>query len=65
MPARKTAVLIIVDGGGHCEDSDANVIVATKTPVWSQLWAIAPTLLRLIQPEQPAEMSGTPLSTPA
>ena len=47
MSRRKTAVLLILDGWGHREESDYNAIRAADSPVWDELWRDQPhTLLR-------------------
>ena len=47
MTPRKTAVLLILDGWGHREESDHNAIHAADSPVWDALWRDeAHTLLR-------------------
>ena len=47
MKPRKTAVLLILDGWGHREESDYNAIHAADSPVWDSLWRDeAHTLLR-------------------
>ena len=47
MSRRKTAVLLILDGWGHREESDYNAIHAADSPVWDELWSGRPhTLLR-------------------
>ena len=47
MSRRKTAVLLILDGWGHREESDYNAIHAADSPVWDELWNGRPhTLLR-------------------
>ncbi len=47
MSRRKTAVLLILDGWGHREESDHNAIHAADSPVWDELWNERPhTLLR-------------------
>lgn len=47
MSRRKTAVLLILDGWGHREESDYNAIHAANSPVWDALWRDAPhTLVR-------------------
>ena len=47
MSRRKTAVLLILDGWGHREESDYNAIHAADSPVWDELWNEQPhTLLR-------------------
>ncbi len=47
MSRRKTAVLLILDGWGHREESDYNAIHAADSPVWDELWSRqAHTLLR-------------------
>ena len=47
MSRRKTAVLLILDGWGHREESDYNAIHAADSPVWDALWSGRPrTLLR-------------------
>lgn len=47
MNTHKTAVLLILDGWGHREQSDHNAIHAANSPVWDALWRDgAHTLLR-------------------
>ena len=47
MSRRKTAVLLILDGWGHREESEYNAIHAADSPVWDELWSDRPhTLLR-------------------
>ena len=47
MKRRKTAVLLILDGWGHREESDYNAIHAAESPVWDELWQKQPhTLVR-------------------
>jgi 2,3-bisphosphoglycerate-independent phosphoglycerate mutase len=45
MPGRTPHVLIILDGWGHREDSDANAIALANTPVWDKLWHERPHTL--------------------
>jgi 2,3-bisphosphoglycerate-independent phosphoglycerate mutase len=45
MPKRLPYVLIVLDGWGYREESDANAIKLAKTPVWDQLWAKRPHAL--------------------
>lgn len=42
MPSRTPHVLIILDGWGHREDTDANAIALAQTPVWDRLWRDQP-----------------------
>jgi 2,3-bisphosphoglycerate-independent phosphoglycerate mutase len=43
----KPVVLLILDGWGYSEETEANAIAAARTPVWEQLWHECPhTLLR-------------------
>lgn len=47
MTARKTALLLILDGWGHRESADSNAIQAAKSPTWDTLWQDRPhTLIR-------------------
>jgi len=47
MHQRTTAVLLILDGWGHREESDFNAIHAAESPNWDALWREAPhTLIR-------------------
>lgn len=39
---RGPAVLCILDGWGHREETDCNAIAAAKTPNWDQLWSDNP-----------------------
>jgi 2,3-bisphosphoglycerate-independent phosphoglycerate mutase len=45
MTARKTALLLILDGWGYREQTEHNAIVAANTPVWDRLWAEYPHTL--------------------
>ena len=45
MPGRTPHVLIILDGWGHREDSDANAIALAHTPIWDELWQNQPRTL--------------------
>lgn len=45
MTARKTALLLILDGWGYREDTDHNAIYAANSPVWDKLWAERPHTL--------------------
>ena len=49
MPAKTSAktphVLLILDGWGHREDTDANAIALAKTPNWDNLWQNQPHCL--------------------
>ncbi|OFE12908.1 phosphoglycerate mutase (2,3-diphosphoglycerate-independent) [Pseudohongiella acticola] len=42
---RRTALLLILDGWGHREETDSNAIAAANTPVWDQLWRECPHTL--------------------
>lgn len=45
--APKPVVLLILDGWGHSEETEANAIAAARTPQWDRLWHEYPhTLLR-------------------
>ena len=47
MTARKTALLLILDGLGHREATDSNAISAANSPTWDTLWRDRPhTLVR-------------------
>ena len=43
--APKPIALIILDGWGHSDTSDANAIEAANTPVWDRLWQNSPHAL--------------------
>ncbi|MEH6639568.1 MAG: 2,3-bisphosphoglycerate-independent phosphoglycerate mutase [Porticoccaceae bacterium] len=43
--AKKTTVLIVLDGWGHNESPDANAIYAAHSPVWDKLWSEQPHTL--------------------
>ena len=43
--ARKTTVLIVLDGWGYREDTRDNAIAQGDTPVWDRLWQQAPHTL--------------------
>jgi 2,3-bisphosphoglycerate-independent phosphoglycerate mutase len=45
MSNNKPTVLIILDGWGHSDTSDANAIAAANTPTWDNLWQHAPHTL--------------------
>ncbi|WP_281647239.1 2,3-bisphosphoglycerate-independent phosphoglycerate mutase [Parendozoicomonas sp. Alg238-R29] len=45
MTTRTTTALLILDGWGYREESDANAILAAKTPVMDGLWANNPHTL--------------------
>jgi 2,3-bisphosphoglycerate-independent phosphoglycerate mutase len=45
MTARKTSLLLILDGWGYREDSEHNAIHAANSPNWDQLWAERPHTL--------------------
>ena len=45
MTKRTTTALLILDGWGHREESDANAILAANTPVMDKLWASNPHTL--------------------
>lgn len=38
MSQKNTALLLILDGWGHREESDSNAIQAGNTPTWDKLW---------------------------
>jgi len=42
---KKTALLLILDGWGHREESAYNAIHTARTPVWDQLWGEHPHTL--------------------
>ena len=47
MTAKKTALLLILDGWGHRDATDSNAIFAAKSPTWDTLWQERPhTLIR-------------------
>jgi len=47
MTTKKTALLLILDGWGHREQTDSNAIDAARSPTWDALWANRPhTLIR-------------------
>ena len=47
MTAKKTALLLILDGWGHRDATDSNAIFAAKSPTWDALWQDKPhTLIR-------------------
>lgn len=43
--AKKTALLLILDGWGYREESEHNAIAAAQTPVWDTLWRECPHTL--------------------
>lgn len=45
MTAKKTAMLLILDGWGYREATDSNAIHAAYSPVWDSLWAERPHTL--------------------
>ncbi len=45
MSSKKTALLLILDGWGHREESDSNAIHAAHSPVWDELWTQRPHTL--------------------
>ncbi|MDA0805765.1 MAG: 2,3-bisphosphoglycerate-independent phosphoglycerate mutase [Proteobacteria bacterium] len=45
MTARKTALLLILDGWGHREATDSNAISAANSPTWDTLWRDKPNTL--------------------
>lgn len=45
MTARKTSLLLILDGWGYREDSDYNAISTANSPNWDKLWAERPHTL--------------------
>jgi 2,3-bisphosphoglycerate-independent phosphoglycerate mutase len=45
MTARKTALLLILDGWGYREETEHNAIAAANSPVWDKLWAEYPHTL--------------------
>jgi len=45
MSSKATALLLILDGWGHREETDSNAIAAANTPTWDQLWREQPTTL--------------------
>mgnify|MGYP002527385842 FL=1 len=42
---KKTALLLILDGWGHREQTDSNAIHAARSPTWDALWANHPHTL--------------------
>jgi 2,3-bisphosphoglycerate-independent phosphoglycerate mutase len=47
MTAKKTALLLILDGWGHRDATDSNAIFAAKSPTWDAIWQERPhTLIR-------------------
>ena len=55
-PAVRPAILIILDGWGHSEDTAHNAIHSANTPVWDELWASCPRTL--------IHASGLPVGLP-
>ena len=45
MSAKNTALLLILDGWGHREETDHNAIHTANSPNWDQLWAHQPHTL--------------------
>ena len=45
MPNKQTTLLLILDGWGYREETDANAIHAADSPVWDQLWQQCPRTL--------------------
>lgn len=45
MSSKATALLLILDGWGHREETDSNAIAAANTPTWDKLWREQPTTL--------------------
>ena len=45
MSSKATALLLILDGWGHREETDSNAIAAADTPTWDKLWREQPTTL--------------------
>lgn len=45
MTAKKTAMLLILDGWGYREATDSNAIHAANSPVWDSLWSASPHTL--------------------
>ncbi len=45
MTAKKTALLLILDGWGYREQTDSNAIHAADSPVWDRLWTDRPHTL--------------------
>jgi 2,3-bisphosphoglycerate-independent phosphoglycerate mutase len=43
--SKQTTALIILDGWGHREDSDANAIQQANTPFWDKIWSEQPNTL--------------------
>ena len=56
MTAKKTALLLILDGWGYREQTDSNAIHAATSPVWDELWANRPHTL--------IDTSGRPVGLP-
>ena len=44
-PAKKSALLLILDGWGYREETEYNAISAANTPVWDRLWETCPHTL--------------------
>jgi 2,3-bisphosphoglycerate-independent phosphoglycerate mutase len=44
-PTKKTALLLILDGWGHREETEHNAISAANTPTWDKLWQDCPHTL--------------------
>lgn len=55
--AKKTALLLILDGWGHREETEHNAISAANTPIWDKLWQECPHTL--------ITTSGTAVGLPA
>lgn len=45
MIPRRTALLVVLDGWGHREETDGNAIARARTPVWDALWSRRPRAL--------------------
>ena len=45
MSARKTTLLIVLDGWGYSEKPQSNAIHAARKPTWDRLWREAPHTL--------------------
>jgi 2,3-bisphosphoglycerate-independent phosphoglycerate mutase len=56
-PARKPLVLMILDGWGYREETEANAIALGETPCWDSMWASDPHTL--------IETSGEAVGLPA
>lgn len=57
MNKKKTALLLILDGWGHREETQSNAIAAANSPNWDSLWQTKPHTL--------IDTSGTSVGLPA